>query len=86
VEERLQPSEAPAVVSLHRPDWNGGVNVEVLALPPREPDPFYRNLADHLLLGEPLAVRPEEAGRNVAVMEAAARSIAAHGRPVPLDV
>ena len=31
-------------------------------------------------------VRPEEAGRNVAVMEAAARSIAAHGRPVPLDV
>jgi predicted dehydrogenase len=77
VEERLQPSEAPAVVSLHRPDGHGDVNVEVLALPLREPDAFYRNLADHLLLGEPLAVRPEEAGRNVAVMEAAARSIAA---------
>jgi predicted dehydrogenase len=86
VEERLQPSEAPAVVSLHRPDGHGGVHVEVLALSPREPDAFYRNLADHLLLGEPLAVRPEEAGRNVAVMEAAARSIAAQGRPVPLDV
>ena len=86
VEDRLQPSEAPAVVSLHRPDGHGDVNVEVLALPPREPDAFYRNLADHLLLGEPLAVRPEEAARNVAVMEAAARSIAAQGRPVQVEV
>jgi predicted dehydrogenase len=86
VEERLEPSEAPSVVSLHRPNGEGGVDVEVLALPPREEDGFYRNLADHLLLGEPLAVLPEEAGRNVAVMEAAARSIAADGRPVELDV
>jgi predicted dehydrogenase len=86
VEDRLQPSEAPAIVSLHRPDGHGDVNVEVLALPPREPDAFYRNLADHLLLGEPLAVRPEEAARNVAVMEAAARSIAAQGRPVQVEV
>ena len=85
VEERLQPSEAPSVVSLHRPNGAGGVDVEVLALPPREEDGFYRNLADHLLLGEPLAVLPEEAGRNVAVMEAAARSIAAGGRPIELD-
>ena len=86
VEERLQPSEAPSVVSLHRPNGAGGVDVEVLALPPREEDGFYRNLADHLLLGEPLAVLPEEAARNVAVMEAAARSIAAGGRPIQLDV
>jgi scyllo-inositol 2-dehydrogenase (NADP+) len=85
VEERLQPSEAPSVVSLHRPNGEGGVDVEVLALSPREQDGFYRNLADHLLLGEPLAVLPEEAGRNVAVMEAAARSIAAGGRPIELD-
>jgi predicted dehydrogenase len=86
VEERLQPSESPAVVSVHRPDGQGGVHVEVLSLPRREPNGFYRNLADHLLLGEPLAVAPEEARRNVAVMEAAVRSVAAGGRPVDLDV
>src|SRR5207245_10924964 len=61
VEERLQPSEAPALVSLHRPDGDGGTHVEVLSLPPREPAGFYRNLADHLLLGEPLAVTSEGA-------------------------
>jgi predicted dehydrogenase len=85
VEERLQPSEAPALVSLHRPDGEGGTHVEVLSLSPRESDGFYRNLADHLLLGEPLAVSPREAGRNVAVMEAATRSIA-QGRPVEVRV
>jgi predicted dehydrogenase len=85
VEERLQPSEAPALVSLHRPDGDGGTHLEVLSLSPREPHGFYRNLADHLLLGEPLAVTPEEAGRSVAVMEAAARSIA-QGRPVEVRV
>jgi predicted dehydrogenase len=78
-EERLQPAEAPSTLSLHRPDGAGGVHVAVLSLAPRVANGFYRNLADHLLLGEPLAVRPEEAGRNVAVMEAAARSIAAGG-------
>jgi predicted dehydrogenase len=81
VEERLQPSESPAVVSLHRPDGEGGTHVEVLSLPERERNGFYRNLADHLLLREPLAVSAVEAGRNVAVMEAATRSIA-QGRPV----
>jgi scyllo-inositol 2-dehydrogenase (NADP+) len=85
VEERLQPSEAPALVSLHRPDGDGGTHVEALSLPPREPDGFYRNLGDHLLLGEPLAVPALQAARNVAVMEAAARSIA-QGRPVEVRV
>jgi predicted dehydrogenase len=81
VEERLQPSEAPALVSLHRPDGEGGTHVEVLSLPQREPNGFYRSLGNHLLLGEPLAIPAAEAGRNVAVMEAATRSIAL-GRPV----
>lgn len=84
VEERLNPPEAPAVVTVHRPDGVGGVHRQVLALPPRVEDGFYRNLADHLLLGEPLAVRPEESRRNVVVMEAAARSIAS-GRPVEVS-
>jgi hypothetical protein len=46
---------------------------------------FYRNLADHLLQGEPLAVRSDEARRNVAVMEAATQSIA-HGGAIEVDI
>jgi scyllo-inositol 2-dehydrogenase (NADP+) len=81
VEEPLNPPESPAVIAVHRPNGEGGAHREVLAQRPREKDGFYRNLADHLLLGEPLAIRPEEARRNVAVMEAAAQSIAS-GHPV----
>ncbi len=84
LEERLEPSESPAVVTVHRPNGQGEAHREVLALRPRESHAFYRNLADHLLLDEPLAVKPEEARRTVAVMEAAAHSIAA-GRPVEVD-
>jgi predicted dehydrogenase len=84
VEERLQPSESPARVSLHRPDGQGGVHVTELALSPRAAQGFYRNLADHLLLGEPLAVPATDARRSVAVMEAATRSVAGGGRPVEL--
>ena len=82
VEERLQPAESPARVSVHRPAPSGGVDVTELALPARARHGFYRNLADHLLLGEPLAVEAAEARRNVAVMEAAAHSAADGGRPV----
>jgi len=83
VEERLQPAESPARVTVHRAA-QGGVDVTDLALAPRVQHGFYRNLADHLLLGEPLAVPAAEARRNVAVMEAATRSAADAGRPVEL--
>ena len=84
VEEQLAPSESPAAVRLHQPEGHGGMNVTELALPPRVKNGFYRNLADHLLLGEPLSVRAADARRNVAVMEAAARSAAQDGRPLEL--
>ena len=57
-----------------------------LSLPAMPRDPFHRNLANHLLAGEPLAVRPRSSRRNIAVMEAAVHS-AAHDaeivRPAP---
>ena len=81
VDERLQPAESPALLRLYRPDGGGGTHVEVPALPARPAHAFYRNLADHLLLGEALAVTPAQARRNVAVMEAATRSISSGGRP-----
>ncbi len=86
VEEALQPAESPARLRVFRPAGDGQSHVEELALPAREPDGFYRNLADHLLLGEPLAVLPEEARRTVAVMEAAARSIAAGGKQLEVSL
>ena len=85
VEDSLAPADAPARLTVLRPNGEGGVNRELLALPRRVRNGFYRNLADHLLLGEPLAVPPEEARRNIAVMEAAAHSIAQGGRPIQVD-
>ncbi len=44
---------------------------------------YYRNVADHLLLGEPLAVTAEQAREVIAVIETAERS-SAQGRSLPL--
>jgi predicted dehydrogenase len=82
VEERLAPSEAPARVIVQRPGTGGSTGREDLALPRRIENGFYRNLGDHLLAGEPLAVTAGQARRTVAVMEAATRSIAEGGRQV----
>ena len=47
-------------------------------------DGFYRNVADHLLIGEPLAVTPESARDVVAVLCLAGQSSAKGGVPLPL--
>jgi scyllo-inositol 2-dehydrogenase (NADP+) len=45
---------------------------------------YYRNIADHLLLGEPLAVTPESARRVIGVIETAEKSSrAGKAMPVP---
>jgi predicted dehydrogenase len=44
---------------------------------------YYRNVADHMLLGEPLAVTAEQAREVIAVIETAERS-SAEGRSLPL--
>jgi predicted dehydrogenase len=71
---------AEAPVTLHLSRYEGGYGLVEQVLPPA-PHPgwgFHRNLADHLLLGEPLAVPPEESRDVVAVLEAAHRSAAAN--------
>ena len=50
--------------------------------PSRWPD-YYANIADHLLRGKPLLVRPEESRRVIGVLEAAAKS-AKTGCAVPV--
>jgi scyllo-inositol 2-dehydrogenase (NADP+) len=48
---------------------------------------YYRNVADHLLLGEPLAVTGEQAREGVAVIETAEHSSAiGHSLPLPAEV
>ncbi len=47
-------------------------------------DGFYRNIANHLLLGEPLAVTPESARDVIAVLSLAEQSSQQGGIPLPL--
>ncbi len=86
VEERLAPADSPARVTVMRPSAGGRSHEEVLVLGRRDENAFYRNLADHLAWDEPLAVQPDEARRTVAVMEAAAHSIARGGAQVEVRI
>jgi scyllo-inositol 2-dehydrogenase (NADP+) len=79
------PADFPARVKVYRPTA-GGSNEELLALAPRDDHGFYRNLADHLAWDEALAVKPEQARRTVAVMEAATHSIARGGGQIEVDI
>ena len=79
------PADFPARVTVFRPA-GAGSNEEQLVLSPRDDHGFYRNLADHLAWGEPLAVTAAQARRTVAVMEAATRSIARGGTLLEIDI
>jgi len=74
VEHVSHHAEAP--VNLQVATYEGGVGIRETTVTPA-PHPgwgFHRNLADHLLLGEPLAVRPEQSRDVVRVLEAGHRS------------
>jgi predicted dehydrogenase len=85
IEERLAPSESLPELTLATRDASGLIHEERLALPPPPERPFHRNLANHLLAGEELAVAPRASRRNIAVMEAAAWSAAHESAVVPID-
>jgi predicted dehydrogenase len=55
------------------------------AIPPRNQYRFHSNLADHLLLGEPIAAPLGDSVKVVAVLEAATRSMANGGRMETVD-
>jgi predicted dehydrogenase len=85
IEERLPVTDLPCELHVLTPDGAGESHDQLISLPAAPPQAFYRNLAGHLLAGQPLAVTPESARRNVAVMEAATRA-AELGRPLDLRV
>jgi predicted dehydrogenase len=82
VERRAHIAEAPVTLRLARYEGPGRISETTIVPAPAAGWVFHRNLADHLLLGEALAVPPAESRAVVAVLEAAQRSAAAAGRPV----
>ena len=84
VERPLAVAESLAELTARVYDGAGNLIEQRLPLPPAMPNAYHRNLADHLLDGEPLAVTPRQARRTIAILEAAQRSAGDGGRPVEL--
>ncbi len=79
-------AEAPVELRLVRHETGYGLVEQVLPPAPHPGWGFHRNLADHLLLGEPLAVPPQQSRAVVAVLEAAQRAGGNGSAVVELDL
>jgi predicted dehydrogenase len=77
-------AEAPADLVLARYESGYGLTETRLPIAPDQRFAFHRNLADHLLLGEPLAVTAASVRTVVAVLEASQRSSDEGGRVIDL--
>ncbi len=75
-------AERPVDLRLARYDGDHGLIESTVSPAPHPGWGFHRNLADHLLLAEPLAVHPEQSRDVVSVLEAAHRSGANGGELV----
>jgi hypothetical protein len=75
----IPATEMPPDLTLYRRHHTGQVLSQKMVMPPREHYPFHRNLADHLLTGEPLAAPLADSVKVVAMLEAAARSMSRGG-------
>jgi hypothetical protein len=84
VEHTAHHAEAPVDLRVVRYDGDRDPLDTTVRPAPHPGWAFHRNLADHLLLGEQLAVRPEESRDVVAVLEAAHRSGAEGGSLIEL--
>jgi predicted dehydrogenase len=84
VADTAHHAEAPATLTLARYDSGYGISETRLPVAPEQRFAFHRNLADHLHLGEPLAVTAGSVRRVIAVLEAAHQSSLEGGRPVTL--
>jgi predicted dehydrogenase len=75
----IPATEMPPDLMLYRRHHTGQILSQKMAMPGRAHYPFHRNLADHLLTGEPLAAPLADSVKVVAMLEAAARSMAKGG-------
>ena len=76
----IPATEMTPDLTVYRRHDNGGISSIKPAIPAREHYHFHGNLADHLLLGEPIAAPLEDSVKVVAILEAAARSMANGGK------
>jgi predicted dehydrogenase len=84
-EHRIPPTEMFPDLSLHRRHHSGQIVAQKLALPERSYHGLYGNLADHLLIGEPIAAPLNDSVLVVAILEAAAKSASGGGTVEILD-
>ena len=84
VAQQLHHAEAPAELTLARYESGYGLSETRLPPAPEQPFAFHRNLADHLHLGEPLAVTPQSVRTVIAVLESAQRSSDQGGSATPI--
>lgn len=70
-EHEYHHAEAPATLLLSRYESGYGLVEETLPPAKAQPFAFHQNVANHLLLGEPLRVTPKEAAEVIAILEAA---------------
>lgn len=81
-EDVLAPADSPAEVHLHGPDGS----ITHVAAPEVAPGSFHRELADRLLLGEPLTADAVQSRNVVAILEAATISASRDSVPVPCEL
>jgi len=84
-EEPVPITEKAPELILHHRHRGGSISREKLVLPQRQHFGFHRNLADHLLTGEPLAAPLKDSMTVIAILEAAARSAARGGSLENID-
>jgi predicted dehydrogenase len=75
----IPATEMPPDLTLYRRHHTGQILSQKMAMAIREHYPFHRNLADHLLTGEPIAAPLEDSVKVVAILEVAARSMSKGG-------
>jgi predicted dehydrogenase len=84
-EHHIPPTEMTPDLTLYRRHPSGQVVAQKLTMPMRQPYLMYRNLADHLLTGEPIEAPLEHSVLVVAILEAAKRSAANGGAVEEFD-
>ena len=84
-EHDIPATEMVPDLTLHHRHQSGQIVAQKLALPQREHYLFHRNLADHLITGEPIVAPLEQSVKVVAILEAASRSATNGGTVEVLD-
>jgi predicted dehydrogenase len=82
----IPATEMPPHLTVYLRDDTGKIVRQKPAIPDRELYPFHRNLADHLLTGEPIAAPLTDSVKVVSILEAAARSMGNGGKAEVLNV